>query len=145
MKHLLAILMLAAGIAHAHDDATLDKVKAPNGGQLRMAGLYHIELVLAKDAKEGKESPVVIHVTDHADKKLPSQGMKASVTMFGGGKKASAELKPDGDNRLKGSASYAAGPDLKAVVSLTGADGKTVQARFTPFASAASGHGSHAH
>ena len=28
------------------DDATLDKMKTPHGGQMRMAGAYHFELVL---------------------------------------------------------------------------------------------------
>ena len=38
---LLAALTLAAPLtpAWAHDDATLDTMKAPNGGQLRMAGI----------------------------------------------------------------------------------------------------------
>ncbi|MCC7150704.1 MAG: hypothetical protein IT501_01790, partial [Rubrivivax sp.] len=46
----LAMAIASAG-AMAHDDATMDKQKAPNGGQLRMAGPYHFELVLAKGAK----------------------------------------------------------------------------------------------
>lgn len=152
MKYLSTIItaatiaMLSPTAAFAHDDATLDKVTTPNGGQLRMAGIYHIELVLAKgDSKTAKENPVIVYVTDHADKKITSQGMKASVTLFGAGKKATAELKPDGDNRLKGMASYSPTADLKAVVSLTGTDGKTVQARFTPLAPPPAAHGSHAH
>ncbi len=38
-------LALVAGGAKAHDDAYLDTVKAPHGGQLRMAGVHHFELV----------------------------------------------------------------------------------------------------
>jgi hypothetical protein len=134
---LLAALLGAASLAFAHEDAVLDKLTTPNGGQLRMAGVYHFELVLAKGGKEAKDSPVLVYVTDHADGKIPSKGMKATVTLLGGGQKASAELVPDGDNRLKGSARYVASPDLKAVVTVTAADGKTEQARFTPFAKAA--------
>ena len=33
------------------DDATLDAMAAPHGGQLRMSGAWHLELVLAKDAR----------------------------------------------------------------------------------------------
>jgi hypothetical protein len=147
---IVAALGLTTAFAHAHDDATLDKIKTPNGGQLRMAGSYHFELVLDKTSKEAKDNPVLLYLTDHADNKLPSAGIKVIVILLGSGQKATAELKPDGDNRLKGSARYAATPDLKAVVTLTTADGKTEQARFTPFvgvvepvAPAAGGHQHH--
>ena len=96
-----AIFAAAALPAWAHDDATLDKMKAPNGGQVRMAGVYHFELLLARDSKEAKDNPVIVFVTDHADGKVASKGMKATVTLLGGGQKASVELQPDGDNRLK--------------------------------------------
>jgi hypothetical protein len=132
MKGLLICFLLLALPAWAHDDATLDKVKTGAGGQLRMAGVYHIELVVVRDSPQAKENPLLIYLTDHADKKMPSAGMKVTVTLFGKGVKAAAELKPDGDNRFRGSARYASVRDLKAVVTLTGADGKTVQARFTP-------------
>ena len=56
----LAGLTFAAGAVLAHDDAYLDTQKAPNGGQLRMAGPNHYELVLVKDAKEAQENPVVV-------------------------------------------------------------------------------------
>jgi len=140
MKLLLTLLFLTCSSAFptvwAHDDATMDKMKAPNGGQLRMAGAYHIELVVAKDSPQAKENPLVIYLTDHTDAKLSSNGMKASVTMFAGGSKVVADFKPDGDNRMKGTARYASAKDLKAVVTLTTPDGKAVQARFTPLASA---------
>lgn len=131
---LATVLALTAATAGAHDDATLDKKKSPNGGQLRMAGAYHLELVLAKDGKEAKDSPVLVYLTDHADAKVPSAGTQATVTLLGGGQKATAVLAPDGDNRLKGMARYVAAGDLKAVVTFTAKDGKSEQARFTPFA-----------
>jgi len=136
----------AAPAVYAHDDATLDAKAAPNGGQVRMAGVYHLELVLGKS--KALQQPVTLYVTDHADKKVPSRGLKASVVLFGAGSKTSVELTPDGDNRLKGIGAYVPGPELKALVSLVGADGKTVQARFTPFAASAPAphaHGAHAH
>ncbi len=141
-----AIFAAAALPAWAHDDATLDKTKSPNGGQVRMAGVYHFELVLAKDSKEARDNPVIVFVTDHADGKVASKGMKATVTLLGGGQKASVELKPDGDNRLKGMARYASAADLKAVVAVTLPDGKVEQARYTPFAKAAPDpHAGHKH
>ena len=80
---------LLAGTAHAHSDEYLATVKAPNGGQLRMAGVYHLELVVAKDSKEAKENAIVVYVTDHADKKVDTKGMSATATLLAGKFKAS--------------------------------------------------------
>lgn len=131
---LVLALSLATGAtsALAHDDAYLDTVKTPNGGQLRMAGMYHYELVLAKDDKEAKDSPVTVYLTDHAGQKIPSAGATGTVTILAGKLKASVTLQPDGDNRLKGVGKYAATPDLKAVVSITMPGKAAEQARFTP-------------
>ena len=139
MKHITPIAVLlgltfAAGATFAHDDAYLDTQKAPNGGQLRMAGPYHYELVLAKNAGEAQESPVVVYVTDHAGAKIPTAGAKGSATILSGKLKATATLQSDGDNRLKGAAKYAATLETKVVVSVTLAGKQPEQARFTPLA-----------
>jgi hypothetical protein len=55
---MVAALMSVGNGAFAHDDGALDKISGPNGGQLRMAGSYHFELVVAKDSKEAKDNPV---------------------------------------------------------------------------------------
>ena len=141
----LAGLTFAAGAALAHDDAYLDTQKAPNGGQLRMAGPYHYELVLAKDAGEVKENPVVVYVTDHAGQRIPTAGAAGTATILAGKLKAAATLKPDGDNRMKGVAKYASTPDTKAVVSITLAGKQPEQARFTPLAVAKDTHTDHTH
>ena len=98
----LAGLTFAAGAALAHDDAYLDTQKAPKGGERRMAGPYHYELGLAKDAGEVKENPVVVYVTDHAGQRIPTAGAAGTATILAGKLKAAATLKPDGDNRMKG-------------------------------------------
>ena len=142
------ITLVAAGSAGAHSDDYLDTQTTPHGGQLRMAGAYHLELVLIKDSKAPKDNPVVVHVTDHAGAKVLTAGAKASVILLYGKTKASVELLPAGDNRLQGSAVYASTPDLKAVVSLTLAGQAPEQARFTPLAAkgkAADAHTGHAH
>ena len=141
----LAGLTFAAGAALAHDDAYLDTQKAPNGGQLRMAGPYHYELVLVKDAKEARENPVVVYVTDHAGQRIPTAGAAGTATILAGKLKAAATLKPDGDNRMKGVAKYASTPDTKAVVSITLAGKQPEQARFTPLAVAKDTHTDHKH
>ena len=142
---LLAALTLTSvtGPALAHDDATLDTMKTPNGGQLRMANAYHFELVVVKNSKEVKEHPVLVFVTDHAGTKIATAGASGTATLLAGKLKASVTLVPDGDNRLKGVAKYASAPDMKAVVSVTLAGKPAEQARFTPMAGAASEHMHH--
>ncbi len=127
-------LGLASPLLFAHTDDFLDTQKAPNGGQLRMAGAYHYELVVARDSKEAKDNAVVVYVTGHDGTKVPTAGAKGTVTILTGKAKATVSLIPDGDNRLKGSGTYASTSDMKAVVSVTPAGKSTEQARFTPLA-----------
>jgi hypothetical protein len=155
MKTLNALIftaaMLTGATVLAHTDETLDTQKAPNGGQLRMAGVYHFELIVARDSQEAKDNPVVVYVTDHAGTKVPTVGAGGTVTLLGGKQKTSVKLVPDGDNRLKGVGKYASTPDLKAVVSVTVAGKTAEQARFTPLAPmtpatmAKDGHADHKH
>lgn len=131
--------VMASFAAFAHDDATLDAAPSPNGGQVRMAGAWHYELVVARPggAKASAAAPVVVHVTDHASAKVSTAGATGSVTILSGGKKATIALQPDGDNRMKGSGAYASTPDMKAVVSIALPGQAPQQARFTPLAAAA--------
>lgn len=137
-----AAASLLSFAALAHDEATLDATPSPNGGQVRMAGAWHYELVVAPPgAKASAAAPVVVYVTDHASTKVPTSGATGSVTILAGGKKATIALQPDGDNRMKGSGAYASTPDMKAVVSIALPGQAAQQARFTPLAVAA--HKSH--
>jgi len=129
----------------AHTDDVLDTQKAPNGGQLRMAGVYHYELVVAKDSKDAKDNAVIVYVTDHAGTKVPTGGASGTATILAGKAKATATLAPDGDNRLKGMAKYLSAPDMKVVVSITFPGKAAEQARFTPLAAAKDGHMDHKH
>ena len=60
---LLAAVFASPG-ALAHTDDYLDTQKHANDGQMRMAGAYHLELVVAKDSKEAKSNPVMVYVTE---------------------------------------------------------------------------------
>ncbi|MDP1611163.1 MAG: hypothetical protein Q8M11_08890 [Sulfuritalea sp.] len=147
----VAVLALTGTAALAHSDDYLDTQRAPNGGQQRMAGAYHFELVVARDSKEAKENAVVVYVTDHAGTKVSTVGAGGTATILAGKQKASVKLVPDGDNRLKGVGKYASTPDMKAVVSVTVAGKPAEQARFTPLApiapaaAAKNGHTDHKH
>jgi hypothetical protein len=124
---LLAALLFAATPVFAHDDATLDAATAPHGGQLRMAGIHHFELIV--DAKTGS---LLVYVTDHAGSKTAVAGATGSATLLSGSIKTALELKPDGDNRMKGVGTYSAAPGVKVIVSITLPGQAAAQARFTP-------------
>ncbi len=152
MRHPLIALTALTTLAFnsttvlAHDDVTLDTMKAPNGGQLRMAGNYHFELVVAKDSTDAKDNPVAVYLTDHAGNKAPLAGASSTATILSGKSKVSVPLAPAGDNKLFGTGKYSSDPQMKVVVSVTFADKKTEQARFTPLASTGSdGQGHHHH
>lgn len=138
------VLALAVAItslsALAHDDAWLDRQRAPHGGQLRMAGSLHYELVTRKDAVASRDSAVVVYVTDHAGTPVPTEGATGTAAIVAGGTRASAALVPDGGNRMKGVARYAHAPDMKVVVSITLSGGKPEEANFTPGARTADAH-----
>ena len=141
----LLTMALSAAPAFAHDDANLDAVKTPNGGQLRQAGPYHYELVTVREGKDAKESPVVVYVTDDSGKKVSTAGASGTATILSGKVKATATLLPDGDNRMKGDAKYASISGMKVVVSIALSGKQPEQARFTPLAVAKDGHTDHKH
>ncbi|SDW76716.1 hypothetical protein [Thiocapsa roseopersicina] len=120
----LALALAAPALALAHDDATLDAMETPNGGQVRMAGPYHFELVLA-------DNEVSIYLTDHDDVPVPSEGVGGHLIVLSG-ERSRIAVAPVGDNRLAGRGTFERSPDMKAVLSLTFPDGETWQARFTP-------------
>ena len=126
-------LTSVSNIALAHGDAPHpDSLKAVQGGQLGVAGAFSYELVIDKTAKEGRESTVMVYVTDHAGKKVQTAGASGTATILAGKLKANASLKPDGDNRMKGLTQYTAQPNMKVLVSITLAGKPPEQTRFTP-------------
>lgn len=138
-----AAAMLTGTVALGHTDEYLDTLQAPHGGQLRMAGIYHFELVVVKDSEKPKNNPVVVYVTDHAGTKISTVGAGGTATLLAGRHKAAARLVPDGDNRLKGAANYASTPDMKVVVSVAMPGKVVLRARFTPLAATRDAHADH--
>lgn len=126
--------LVASDNSLAHTDEVLATQKAPNGGELRVAGPYHLELVVATDSREVRENPIVLHVSDHDGVAIPTAGARATATLLAGKIKATVTLAADGGNRLKGFAKYASTPDMKVVVTLTLPGQPAEQARFTPLA-----------
>lgn len=130
-KNLLLSLLTVASLglgslnAFAHTDDMLAAMKAPNGGQLKMAGPFHLELVV-------KPGVVQVYVTDHGDTKIASQGGRGSVTLLSGGKKTVLKLNPAGGNLLQGKGNFKVAPEMKAVVSVMMPGQPAQQARFEP-------------
>lgn len=129
MKYLKSSLLAASLIfsqgAFAHTDEYLDTQAAPHGGQLRMVGVQHYELVV-------KPNEVTVYLTDHAGAKLATKGASGTATVLSGKTKASVKLLPTEDNVLKGTSKFELAPDMKVVVSIALPGQAPQQARFTP-------------
>ena len=136
-------LATATTSVQAHDDAYLDTQQAPHGGQLRMAGAYHLELVVDKSTPQAADKPVVVYVTDHAGQRVSTEGATGNATILAAKGKASVALVPDGDNRLKGTGRYASTADMKAIVSFTAKGQSPETARFTPLLKTKDAHSDH--
>jgi hypothetical protein len=133
MKHLLGIVALCATMllgavpVGAHSAKQSDPVKALHGGQSLTAGPYHLELV----AKDGE---LILFVTDHSDKAIPTDGARAKATIQHEFEKATiqVELEPSGDNTLKGTGAFTITPDTGIIVFLKLPDQVAYAARFNP-------------
>jgi hypothetical protein len=141
------LLAVGSGAALAHSDEELDARPSAHGGQLRMAGGLHLELVLARDGDASQPRPVVVHVGNHADEPQATAGGRATVTLIAPKMRpVRIELKPDGAASLSGTAVYPDDPALKAVVQISLPDLPTAQARFEPLAPRKAGdHNGHEH
>lgn len=137
------VLTVGTTSVHAHDDAYLDTQQAPHGGQLRMAGIYHLELVVDPSTPQVADKPVVVYVTDHAGQKISTEGATGSATILAAKGKASVALVPDGDNRLKGAGRYASTPDMKAIITFTPKGQPPETTRFTPLLKSMEAHMDH--
>jgi hypothetical protein len=120
------VALSLAGVAQAHTDDWFDKHPTPHGGQVRMAGPYHLEWM------PQSSSEVLVYVTDHGDTPIPTAGWTARITALGGGKTTRIELKPAGANTLRGKGKVP--PGAQVVLSVTPKAGEAYSARFQPAA-----------
>ncbi|MBH0187592.1 MAG: hypothetical protein HP494_09440 [Nitrospira sp.] len=123
---MIAVLILAVSSpALAHTDEYFEAVEAPHGGQLRMTGPFHVELV----AKEGE---LTVYVTDHADTKISVDGGLAKATVETGQTRTQVHLHPVGDNMLKGSGVFSLMPNTVVIVFMKLPNHDAHSARFIP-------------
>jgi len=123
---LLAVALTITQAAHAHTDEYLDTVAAPHGGQLRMTGPYHYELVV-------KNNELTVYLTDHGGTNVASAGATGSATILSSKGKTRIQLAPAGENVLRGTGQFEAMTDMKVAVSITLPGQAAALARFTPF------------
>jgi len=123
---LFATLMVSQPV-WAHTDESLDAMPSPNGGQVRAAGPYHLELV----AKHGE---LVLHVTDHANKEISTTGGegKAHIQQGDAVSKIKIKLEPSQNNTLAGSGEFQINPETVIVVFVKLPEQDAYAARFTP-------------
>jgi hypothetical protein len=120
----LAVLALP-GAVWAHSDEMLDRMTAPHGGQIRMAGPLHLELVM-------KPGELAVYVTDHGGAEIATQGARGSATVLSGKTKTEVKLVPAAGNRLNGDGRFEPNPGMTVVVSVTMPGQPAQEARFTP-------------
>ena len=134
----LALSLTLAQHAIAHDDAWFDAREHPHGGQMRMAGPYHVELVT-------EAGELTIYVADHADQAIATQGGSARATVLSGGQRSTVRLSPTGENRMHGSGDFSLDDNMTVVLSITLPGHDSQQARFTPFQRVSGGDAHHDH
>jgi hypothetical protein len=131
IKSMATVLISAALVvsvpASAHTEEHFDAIDTPHGGQMRMAGPYHLELV-------AQEKDIVLYVTDHGDNKVSTDGGtgKASFQVGKAKPKDSIKLGPAGDNTLKGTGDFKLTPETTIIVFVKLPDQEPQSTRFTP-------------
>jgi hypothetical protein len=94
---LLALALPVAAFAHTNE--YLDTIDGAHGGQLRMSGPYHFELV----ATPGE---LTVYLTDHGDNPVDSAGGTALALIRNGDTKVEIALEPSGSNLFRGQGEF---------------------------------------
>ena len=142
MKHLAFVLLLLtvwSSAARAHSDEYFATHPTPHGGQIRMAGPYHLELLVGKDE-------LTLYVTDHSGATVDTAGGSAKVIITSGRKKRYVViLSAAGENALKGSGEFKLATSSTASVLVALPDQEPQRANFTLKAPAKAAQKSHKH
>ncbi len=147
---LVGTVLLWTTPAWSHSDEFFDSRPSAHGGQTRMAGPYHLELVPGKDE-------VTVYVTNHIEQDVPTAGGEGKVVVKAKEGDVTIMLKPAGNNMLKGNGTFTLDQGTVIVLFVKLPEHEAQAARFTPLkpkASAAKpdddsahgdGHGHHDH
>jgi hypothetical protein len=127
-----AFLGFSAITLSAHDTATLDAIPSAHGGQVRMIGPYHVELVLERNVARTRK-PIWIFLQDHMFQPMPTAGLTATITIDEGSSSSAVTLRPDRPDSLFGIGTYSDEPALSAIVSIQDQARQAYTVTFTPF------------
>jgi hypothetical protein len=113
--------------AGAHTEEYFDSKESTHGGQTRMAGPYHLELV-------AKDKEIILYVMDHADRNLSTEGGagKATIQVGKARNKTAIKLEPVGNNMFKGTGDFTVSPGTVVTVFVELPEQEATAARFTP-------------
>ena len=129
--YLVTSLLIASPLATtAHSDEYLDSHPSMslNGGQTHMAGPYHIEIVTTPEE-------ITVFMTDHGGNPIDVEIAHGSaIIMNADDTKTTIELKPAGENFLKGSGEYTITETTNVWVSVKFPDEPAWRSKFTPLA-----------
>jgi hypothetical protein len=123
----LAAMLIVSTLARAHSDEYFDSKPSPHGGQVRMSGPFHFELVLREDR-------IIVYVSDHADKTIETVGATAKIEIDVEGKTSKFDLSPAEGNLLSAEWKPPASQNLTARLSVKLPGQKTYSVKFTPLA-----------
>lgn len=115
---------LATLLAACPAQAAGDHHHRPQHGGILMPS-RHMDLELV-----AKPERIVVHVSDHG-KKGNTVGASGKLTLLSGKDKAEAVLKPAGEDRMEAEGPFKLGPGTKIVVTVTLANQKSANARFS--------------
>ncbi len=122
---LTVITLIFSTPVWSHTDDYFDSVDAPHGGQMRMAGPYHLEIVT-------KDKEIALYVTDHANTKISINGGVSKAIFQTGKTKTTVKLEPACDNVFKGTGDFMVTPETKVIVFVRLPEQEAQAARFTP-------------
>lgn len=112
-------------LARAHSDEYLDTVKTPHGGQMRMSGAYHLELVL-------KDSEVTVYLSDHGGNAVSAEGASGTALVHSGKDRITVKLAPVGENILQGHGGFILDPKMTVSVKVKFKGKDHAEAKFQP-------------
>ena len=118
-----AIALCSTGL-QAHDNSHFDAHAAPHGGQVRMAGAYHVEAVV-------EDRKLVLYVTDHGDEPQSTTGWQGRATLLAGGQADRLTLNAAGDNRLESDTAANVQSHSKIVVVLQPPEGDSLPLSYS--------------
>jgi hypothetical protein len=132
-----ALLGMIFATVSAHDPATLDSLPSAHGGQVRMAGPFHVELVVLGQEGTETERLVLVYLQNHMFKDVSSAGVKGIARFMNGPQVTTVNLIPIETNGFSGRGAFDVNPSVTAEVSITDKDGEVWSATYTPFAAKA--------